>query len=75
VDPLRPQFSSPPDPSRGSGLISPYFTLVSAYERLIHARGREVGPEIAVTSQPVAHALPEDAIKPDPREGSGGEEN
>jgi hypothetical protein len=55
--------------------VSPYFTLVSAYERLIRARGREVGPEIAVTAQPVAHALPEDAIKPDLREGSGGEEN
>jgi hypothetical protein len=48
---------------------------VSSYERLIHARGREVGPEIAVTSQPVAHALPEDVIKPDQREGSSGEEN
>jgi hypothetical protein len=48
---------------------------VSAYERLIRARGREIGPEIAVTSQPVAHALPEDVIKPDQREGSSGEEN
>ncbi|WP_183706966.1 M23 family peptidase [Bradyrhizobium sp. ERR14] len=55
--------------------VSPYVTLVSAYERLIHARGREVGPEIAVTSQPVAHALPDDVIKPDLREGSSGEEN
>ena len=32
--------------------VSPYVTLVSAYERLIHARGREVGPEIAGTPQP-----------------------
>jgi hypothetical protein len=55
--------------------VSPYNTLVSAYERLIRARGREVGPEIAVTSQPVAHAMPEDVIKPDLREGSSGEEN
>ena len=55
--------------------VSPYVTLVSAYERLIRARGREVGPEIAVTAQPVAHALPEDVIKPDPREGSSSEEN
>lgn len=55
--------------------VSPYVTLVSAYERLIRARGREVGPEIAVTTQPVAHALPEDVIKPDQREGSSGEEN
>ena len=55
--------------------VSPYNTLVSAYERLIRARGREIGPEIAVAPQPVAHALPEDVIKPDPREGSSGEEN
>ncbi|WP_245454610.1 M23 family peptidase [Bradyrhizobium sp. RP6] len=55
--------------------VSPYITLVSAYERLIRARGREVGPEIANTAQPVAHALPEDVIKPDLREGSGGEDN
>ncbi|WP_439392434.1 M23 family peptidase [Bradyrhizobium sp. PMVTL-01] len=55
--------------------VNPYITLVSAYERLIRARGREVGPEIAVTAQPVAHALPEDVIKPDLREGSSSEEN
>ncbi|MHC2619523.1 hypothetical protein ACVIW2_001555 [Bradyrhizobium huanghuaihaiense] len=55
--------------------VSPYVTLVSAYERLIRARGREIGPEIAVTAQPVAHALPEDVIKPDLREGSSSEEN
>ncbi|WP_314950814.1 M23 family peptidase [Bradyrhizobium cosmicum] len=55
--------------------VSPYLTLVSAYERLIRARGRELGPEIAVTTQPVAHALPQDVIRPDLREGSAGEEN
>ncbi|QQO21738.1 M23 family peptidase [Bradyrhizobium diazoefficiens] len=55
--------------------VSPYITLVSAYERLIRARGREIGPEIAVTAQPVAHALPDDVSKPDLREGSSGEEN
>ncbi|WP_409188922.1 M23 family peptidase [Bradyrhizobium sp. RDM4] len=55
--------------------VSPYATLVSAYERLIRARGREIGPEIAITAQPVAHALPEDVVKPDQREGSSGEEN
>lgn len=55
--------------------VSPYVTLISAYERLIHARGRETGPEIAGAPQPVAHALPEDVIKPDLREGSSGEEN
>ncbi|MBR1173978.1 M23 family peptidase [Bradyrhizobium sp. KB893862 SZCCT0404] len=55
--------------------VSPYVTLVSAYERLIRGRGREIGPEIAVTSQPVAHALPEDVLKPDLREGSSSDEN
>ncbi|QAU47237.1 M23 family peptidase [Bradyrhizobium guangzhouense] len=55
--------------------VSPYVTLVSAYERLIRARGREIGTEIAGTPQPVAHALPDDVIKPDLREGSGSEEN
>ncbi|TFV34590.1 M23 family peptidase [Bradyrhizobium frederickii] len=55
--------------------VSPYVTLVSAYERLIRARGREIGPEIAVTAQPVAHALPDDVLKPDLREGSSGEDN
>lgn len=55
--------------------VSPYVTLVSAYERLIRARGREIGPEIAGTAQPVAHTLPEDVIKPDLREGSSNEEN
>ncbi|WP_027553580.1 peptidase M23 [Bradyrhizobium sp. Cp5.3] len=55
--------------------VSPYVTLISSYERLIGARGREIGPEIAGASQPVAHALPEDVIKPDLREGLGREEN
>ncbi|MEK9280333.1 MULTISPECIES: M23 family peptidase [unclassified Bradyrhizobium] len=55
--------------------VSPYVTLVSSYERLIRARGREIGPEIAGAAQPVAHALPDEVIKPDVREGSGGEEN
>jgi hypothetical protein len=55
--------------------VSPYATLVSAYERLIRARGREIGTEIAGTPQPVARALPEDVLKPDLREGSGSEEN
>ena len=50
--------------------VNPYAALVSAYERLIHARGREIGPDIAGPPQPMAHALPEDVIKPDPREGS-----
>jgi len=55
--------------------VSPYVTLVSAYERLIRARGHEIGTEIAGNPQPVAHALPEDVVKPDLREGSSSEEN
>jgi hypothetical protein len=49
--------------------VNPYVTLISAYERLIRGRGREIGPEIA-GSPAVAHALPEDVIHPDPQEGS-----
>jgi hypothetical protein len=48
--------------------VNPYVTLVSAYERLIRRRGREVGPE-AAASPAVAHALPEDVIRPDTQEG------
>jgi len=50
--------------------VNPYTTLISAYERLIRGRGREIGPEIAASSA-VAHALPEDAAHPDPNEGGG----
>ncbi|MEH2569520.1 murein DD-endopeptidase MepM/ murein hydrolase activator NlpD [Bradyrhizobium sp. AZCC 2289] len=49
--------------------VNPYTTLVSAYERLIRGRGREIGPE-PQASAAVAHALPEDVIRPDAREGS-----
>jgi hypothetical protein len=48
--------------------VNPYVTLIAAYERLIHGRGREIGPQIAAS--PVAHALPEDVVKPDLQEGS-----
>jgi len=48
--------------------VNPYVTLVSAYERLIRGRGREIGPEIAL-SPAVAHALPQDVIHPDAQEG------
>ena len=41
--------------------VNPYVTLISAYERLIRGRGREIGPEVAA-SPAVAHALPEDAV-------------
>jgi murein DD-endopeptidase MepM/ murein hydrolase activator NlpD len=48
--------------------VNPYTTLVSAYERLIRGRGRELGTEPAATAA-VAHALPEDATRPDAQEG------
>jgi hypothetical protein len=50
--------------------VNPYVTLISAYERLIRGRGRDLGPE-PMTAQPaVAHALPEDVLRPDSEEGS-----
>ena len=49
--------------------VNPYTTLISAYERLIRGRGREIGPEPAVSAA-VAHALPEDVNHPDAHEGS-----
>ena len=49
--------------------INPYVTLVSAYERLIHGRGREVGPH-SVAAAAVARALPEDMSRRDMEEGS-----
>jgi murein DD-endopeptidase MepM/ murein hydrolase activator NlpD len=51
--------------------VNPYVTLISAYERLIRGRGREIGPD--TTSAPaMAHALPvpEDATHSETREGS-----
>jgi hypothetical protein len=49
--------------------VNPYVTVISAYERLIRGRGREIGPD---TSAPpaVAHALPADVVHPDSQEGS-----
>jgi hypothetical protein len=49
--------------------VSPYVTLVSAYERLIHGRGREVGPRSLPAAANVAHALPEDMSHREPEEG------
>ena len=50
--------------------VNPYVTLISAYERLIHGRGREIGPEMAAAPA-VAHASPEDAVHPaDMQEGA-----
>jgi len=49
--------------------VNPYVTLISAYERLIRGRGHEIGPEIAAAPT-VAHALPDDALRPNLQEGS-----
>jgi hypothetical protein len=49
--------------------VNPYVTLVSAYERLIRGRGREIGPESAALPA-VAHALPEDVLRHDTQEGT-----
>jgi hypothetical protein len=48
--------------------VNPYTTLISAYERLIGGRGRELGTDPAVPAA-VAHALPQDVLRPDPQEG------
>lgn len=48
--------------------VNPYVTLISAYERLIGGRGREIGPPIA-PSAAVARALPGDLNRPDAQEG------
>jgi hypothetical protein len=43
--------------------VNPYVTLISAYERLIRGRGREIKPELPA-SPAMAHAMP-DAIRPE----------
>src|SRR6201996_6024417 len=50
--------------------VSPYVTLISAYERLIGGRGHEVGPRSLPAAADVAHALPEDMTRHEPEEGS-----
>ena len=51
--------------------VSPYVTLVSAYERLIHGRGRETGAEIATSSSlSTVPVLSGDAVRPNLQEGS-----
>lgn len=42
--------------------VSPYTTLISSYERLIGARGREIGVEPQAPAA-VAHASPEDVLR------------
>jgi hypothetical protein len=48
--------------------VNPYVTLISAYERLIRGRGREIGPQ-STASAAVAHALPLDVNHQYAREG------
>jgi hypothetical protein len=58
--------------------VNPYVTLVSAYERLIHGRGREIGPEVAAlpavthasAAPAVAHPSPGDVIESGTQEGA-----
>jgi hypothetical protein len=54
--------------------VNPYTTLISAYERLIRGRGRELGTDPAAPAA-VAHALPQDVSRPDAQEGSEGNDN
>ncbi|MEA2894390.1 MAG: hypothetical protein QOJ84_5 [Bradyrhizobium sp.] len=50
--------------------VNPYVTLISAYERLIRSRGREVGPEQPALPA-MAHAMPMESVRPDmPNEGA-----
>jgi hypothetical protein len=49
--------------------VNPYVTLVSAYERLIGGRGREVGPHGIPVAAELAHALPDDINRLDLEEG------
>ena len=43
--------------------VNPYVTLISAYERLIRGRGREIGTGAPAAAE-VAHAMPEDVVAP-----------
>ncbi len=55
--------------------VNPYVTLVSAYERLIHGRGHEVGPRSVPPAADLAHALPEDMNRLNHQEPEEGGEN
>lgn len=51
--------------------VNPYTTLVSAYERLIRGRGREIGPEPGLAAA-AAPAPPDDVVRHiDTQEGGG----
>jgi hypothetical protein len=43
--------------------VNPYITLVSSYERLLGARGRELAPEPAPPTPAMATALPDDPAR------------
>ncbi|MFB9265503.1 M23 family peptidase [Bradyrhizobium erythrophlei] len=51
--------------------VNPYTTLVSAYERRIRGRGREIGPD-AGPAAAVAHVLPDDVTRRIDRQEGGG---
>jgi hypothetical protein len=44
--------------------VNPYVTLISAYERLIGGRGREIKPELPA-SPAMAHAMPMESVRPE----------
>ena len=50
--------------------VNPYATLITAYERMIRGRGREVGPEMAAAPAAATHATADDAAHPDMHEGA-----
>ena len=48
--------------------VNPYTTLIASYERLIRGRGREIGTDPPLAAA-VAHALPEELLRHNAREG------
>ena len=48
--------------------VNPYTTLIASYERLIRARGREIGTDPPAVAA-VVHALPEDVLRRSAAEG------
>jgi murein DD-endopeptidase MepM/ murein hydrolase activator NlpD len=48
--------------------VNPYTTLIASYERLIRARGREIGTDPPAVAA-VVHVLPEDILRRSPAEG------
>jgi hypothetical protein len=50
--------------------VNPYATLISAYERLIRGRGREIGPELA-GSPMVASGMLQGVVHSEGRDGGG----